>query len=95
MTNDPIEAGYIGVYLWAAAVEKAGTTDVEAVKEAAKGISLDLPEGKVTIDGENQHVSKTVRIGEVLPDGQIKEVWNSGEPIKPDPYLKGYAWYSG
>ena len=95
VTSDPMEAGYNAVYLWAAAVEKAGSTDVAAVKEAAKDISLDLPEGKVTIDGENQHVYKTARIGEVLPDGQIKEVWNSGEPIKPDPYLEGYAWYSG
>ena len=63
--------------------------------EVNLNLSLDLPEGKVTIDGENQHVYKTARIGEVLPDGQIKEVWNSGEPIKPDPYLTGYAWYSG
>jgi urea transport system substrate-binding protein len=95
VTSDPMEAGYNAVYLWAAAVEKAGSTDVEAVKAAAKGIALDLPEGKVTIDGENQHVFKTARIGEVMPDGQIKEVWNSGQPIKPDPYLKGYPWYAG
>jgi urea transport system substrate-binding protein len=95
VTSDPMEAGYNAVKLWAEAVKKAGTTEVEAVKTAAKGISLDLPEGKVTIDGENQHVYKTARIGLVQPDGQIKEVWNSGAPIKPDPYLKGYAWASG
>jgi urea transport system substrate-binding protein len=90
-----MEAGYNAVYLWAAAATKAGTTEVEAVKTAAKGIALDLPEGKVTIDGDNQHVFKTARIGEVLPDGQIKEVWNSGKPIEPDPYLKSYPWASG
>jgi urea transport system substrate-binding protein len=95
VTSDPMEAGYNAVYLWAAAVTKAGTTEVEAVKTAAKGIVLDLPEGKVTIDGDNQHVFKTARIGEVLPDGQIKEVWNSGKPIEPDPYLKTYPWASG
>jgi urea transport system substrate-binding protein len=95
VTSDPMEAGYNAVYLWAAAVEKAGSTDVEAVKAAAKGLSLELPEGRVTIDGENQHVYKTARIGQVMPDGQIKEVWNSGEPIKPDPYLTGYPWYVG
>ena len=94
VTSDPMEAGYNAVYLWAAAVQKAGTTEVEAVKAAAKGISLDLPEGKVTIDGDNQHVFKTARIGEVQPDGQIKEVWNSGKPIEPDPYLKTYPWAS-
>ncbi|MFI5838943.1 urea ABC transporter substrate-binding protein [Catenuloplanes sp. NPDC051500] len=95
VTSDPMEAGYNAVKLWAAAVTKAGSTDVEPVKAAAKGIALDLPEGTVTIDGENQHVFKTARIGLVQPDGQIKEVWNSGAPIKPDPYLKGYTWASG
>ncbi|MBW7457194.1 urea ABC transporter substrate-binding protein [Paenibacillus sepulcri] len=94
VTADPIEAGYDAVYLWAAAVEKAGSTDVAKVKEAAKGLEWDAPEGKITIDGENQHIYKTVRIGEVQSDGQFKEVWNSGEPVKPDPYLKGYEWAS-
>lgn len=95
VTSDPMEAGYNAVYLWAEAVKKAGTTDVEAVKKAAAGVGLDRPEGKVTIDGDNQHVYKTARIGVIQPDGQIKEVWNSGEPIKPDPYLKTYSWAGG
>jgi urea transport system substrate-binding protein len=95
VTSDPMEAGYNAVKLWAAAVAKAGTTEVEAVKKAAGGIALEAPEGTTTIDGTNQHVSKTARIGVVEADGQIKEVWNSGEPIKPDPFLKGYSWASG
>jgi urea transport system substrate-binding protein len=95
VTSDPMEAGYNAVKLWAAAVTKAGDVDVEAVKKAAGGIVLDLPEGKVTVDGETQHVHKTARIGLIQPDGQIKEVWNSGTPIKPDPYLKGYPWAAG
>ncbi len=95
VTDDPIEAGYIGVYLWKAAVEKAGTTEVEAVRRAAGGITFDAPEGKVTIDGETQHIHKTARIGVVQADGLIKEVWNSGQPIKPDPYLKSYPWAKG
>lgn len=92
VTADPIEAGYVAVYLWKAAVEKAGSTDVEKVREAAKGLEFDAPEGKVTVDGENQHIYKTVRIGEVQADGQFKELWNSGDPVKPDPYLKTYEW---
>lgn len=92
VTADPIEAGYVAVYLWKAAVEKAGSTDVEKVREAAKGLEFDAPEGKVTVDGENQHIYKTVRIGEVQEDGQFKELWNSGSPVKPDPYLKTYEW---
>jgi len=95
VTADPIEAGYIAVYLWAAAVEKAGTTDVDAVREAAKGIEFNAPEGKVTIDGDNQHIYKTVRIGEVQADGMFKELWATDGPVKPDPYLTGYEWAAG
>jgi len=95
VTSDPMEAGYNAVYLWAEAVKKAGTTEVEAVKKAAAGISLKRPEGTVTIDGENQHLYKTARIGVIEKDGLIREVWNSGEPIKPDPYLKTYSWAGG
>ena len=95
VTADPIEAGYIGVYLWAAAVEKAGTTEIGAVRRAAAGLTMDAPEGRVTIDGETQHLYKTARIGLVEPSGQIREISNSGAPIKPDPYLKGYPWAAG
>ncbi|WP_239618986.1 urea ABC transporter substrate-binding protein [Cohnella mopanensis] len=95
VTSDPMEAGYVAVYLWAAAAEKAGSFEVDKVREAAKGIEFNAPEGKVTIDGENQHIYKTVRIGEIKADGQIVELWNSGGPVKPDPYLKTYDWAKG
>jgi urea transport system substrate-binding protein len=95
VTADPIEAGYVQVWLWAKSVEKAGSTNPEKVKTAAKGLVLDAPEGKVTVDQVNQHIAKTARIGIIGADGQIKEVWNSGKPIKPDPYLKGYDWAKG
>ncbi len=92
VTADPIEAGYFGVYLWKAAVEKAQSFEVDKVKEAAPGIEFAAPGGKVVVDGDNQHVYKTVRIGQAQADGQFKEVWNSGEPVKPDPYLETYSW---
>ncbi|WP_460056666.1 urea ABC transporter substrate-binding protein [Pseudolactococcus yaeyamensis] len=95
VTDDPIEAGYDAVYLWAAAVEKAGTTDVDAVKKVASGITFDAPEGQVKIDGNNQHIYKKVRIGKVNKTGLIDQVWETKEAIKPDPYLKGYAWAKG
>lgn len=95
VTDDPIEAGYNAVYLWKAAVEKAGTTDVDAVKKAAAGITFKAPEGLVTIDGENQHIYKPVRLGKVNSTGLIDEVWSTSEPVKPDPYLKGYDWAQG
>ncbi|GLW33024.1 urea ABC transporter substrate-binding protein [Actinoplanes regularis] len=96
-TSDPMEAAYTSVYLWKAMVEKAGSFDVEKVKAASAvgGITYDAPEGKVTVDGPTQHIFKTARIGKIGDDGLIKEVWNSGEPIKPDPYLKGYSWATG
>lgn len=95
VTDDPIEAGYVGVHLWAMSADKAGSTNVEKVKAAAKGLTFDAPEGKVTIDGENQHIYKTARIGKLQPSGLIDEVGGSGEPIKPDPYLKSYPWAKG
>ena len=95
VTADPIEAAYVGVHLWAMAVEEAGTTDVDAVREAAKGLTFDAPEGPVTVSDWNQHISKTARIGVVNAEGLIDEVWNSGEPIEPDPCLEEYDWADG
>lgn len=95
VTDDPIEAGYDAVYLWAAAVEKAGSVDADQVREAAGGIEFKAPEGTVTIDGDNQHLYKPVRIGMVNESGLIDEVWSTEEPVKPDPYLEGYEWAKG
>lgn len=94
VTDDPIEAAYFQVYLWAESVKKAGSTEVDKVREASKGLEFKAPEGPVKVDAENQHTWKTVRIGEVQANGQFKELWNSGGPVKPDPYLKGYPWAS-
>jgi urea transport system substrate-binding protein len=96
-TSDPMEAAYTSVYLWKAMVEKAGSFEVEKVKAAADagGITYEAPEGLVTVDGPTQHVYKTARIGKIGDDGLIKEVWNSGKPVKPDPFLKGYSWATG
>ncbi|MTK03856.1 urea ABC transporter substrate-binding protein [Micromonospora sp. CP22] len=94
-TSDPMEAAYVSVYLWKAMVEKAGAFDVEKVREAADGITFEAPEGLVTVDGATQHIAKTARVGKVGADGLITEVWNSGEPITPDPYLKSYPWAGG
>ena len=95
VTDDPIEAGYIGVYLWAKAAEKAGSFDVEKIRAAAKGISFDAPEGKVTLDGDNQHIYKPVRIGRINKSGLIDEVWATPGAVKPDPYLSSYDWAKG
>jgi urea transport system substrate-binding protein len=97
VVNDPMEAGYIMVYLWKQAVEKAKTADhLEKVKVAAYGQSFDAPEGKVTIN-VNHHLSKFVRIGEVRDDGLFKIVYEVKDAVKPIPWnqflaeTKGYA----
>ncbi len=95
VTDDPIEAGYDAVYLWKAAVEAAGSTNVDKVRAAAGGITFDAPEGTMTIDGDNQHMYKPVRIGRINADGLIDEIWSTGDPVKPDPYLKTYDWAAG
>jgi urea transport system substrate-binding protein len=95
VTSDPMEAGYVQVHIWALAAEKAGSTDPEKVKEAARGLTFDAPEGRVRVDDVNQHLFKTARIGVVEPDGQIREVWASDGPVAPDPYLRTYDWADG
>ncbi|MCP2291468.1 urea ABC transporter substrate-binding protein [Nocardia amikacinitolerans] len=94
-TSDPMEAAYASVYLWKNTVEKAGSFKTEDVQAAADGVSFDAPEGLVTIDGSNHHITKTARIGEIRADGLIYTVWDSGKPIQPDPYLKSYDWAKG
>jgi len=91
-TSDPVEAAYISVHLWAMAAEKAGTTEVEAVKEAMAGIEFNAPGGKVTVNGDNHHISKTVRIGKIRADALIDTVWETDGPVEPDPYLETYEW---
>jgi len=86
VVDDPMEAGYVGVYLYAKAVEAAGTDNISAVREKLKGITFHAPEGTVGIDPDNQHLSKVVRIGKILEDGQFKIVSSSEKPIRPEPY---------
>ncbi|MGK2870230.1 MAG: urea ABC transporter substrate-binding protein [Mycobacterium sp.] len=95
VTSDPMESAYAAVKLWQATVEKAQSFGVADIQGAAGGVSVDAPEGTVTIDGKNHHVTKTARIGKVSPDGLIQQVWESPQPITPDPYLKEYPWAEG
>ena len=86
VTNDPMEAAYIMVYLWKQAVEKAGTADdLDKVRAAALGQTFDAPEGKVTMEN-NHHISKFVRLGEVREDGLFKIAFATPEAVKPLPW---------
>jgi urea transport system substrate-binding protein len=86
VTDDPMEAGYFGVYLWAQAVEEAGSAKVNLVRQAIKRQSFQAPEGMVYIDHENNHTWKTVRIGRIRADGQFDIVWSSEKPVQAVPY---------
>ncbi|NJN73507.1 MAG: urea ABC transporter substrate-binding protein [Limnothrix sp. RL_2_0] len=97
VTNDPMEAAYMMVYLWKQAVEQAGDAyDLEGVRNAAIGQEFAAPEGLVTMNA-NHHLSKTVRIGEVREDGLFDIVWSTDGPIAPQAWnqyveaTKGYA----
>ncbi len=92
VTSDPIEAMYVGVHLWALAVEHAGTTDVDQVRAAARGLEFAAPAGHIMIDPDTQHLYKTARIGRINLNGQFEEIWNSGTPVQPDPFLHTYTW---
>jgi len=86
VTDDPMEAAYFGVHLWAQAVEDARSDMPADVREAIAGQSFAAPEGIVFIDGETQHTWKAVRIGRIKEDGQFDIVWSSKNPIRPIPY---------
>lgn len=95
VTSDPMEAAYTSLYLWKGMVEKADSFDVGAIQDAADGVTFEAPEGTVTVNGENHHIAKTAYVGEIGADGLIYEVWSSGEPIEPDPFLTTYDWADG
>jgi urea transport system substrate-binding protein len=84
--SDPMEAAYFGVHLWAQAVETAGTTQPSVVRLALQRQSFNAPGGVVYVDPNTQHTWKTVRIGQIRPDGQFDVVWSSVNPIRPQPY---------
>lgn len=84
VTNDPMEATYIGFRMWVEAVEKAGTTDVDAVADAMIGISVPNLSGGMAVMNNNHHLSKPVFIGEVQSDGQFEIVWETQDLVIGD-----------
>jgi urea transport system substrate-binding protein len=107
VTNDPMEATYIGFKMWTQAVRQSGTTDVNAVRQAMYGQKVKAPSGATAVMNTNHHLSKPVMIGEIQATGQFDIVWQTKAPIKADawsPFLpedKGkiadwtYPWVCG
>ena len=84
--GNSMQIAYMGVHLWAKAVEKAGTSDVSEVRDAASGISINGPSGMLYIEPETQHTWKSMYIAQVTRQMQLQSVWFSRAPIAPKPY---------
>jgi urea transport system substrate-binding protein len=82
ITNDPMEATFIGFRMWAQAVTQAGTADVNAVRQAMYGQKVMAPSGFEVVMNTNHHLSKPAMIGKLNPDGRFDVVWRSINPIK-------------
>jgi urea transport system substrate-binding protein len=96
VTNDPMEATYVGIHMWKQAVEKARTTDVDKVIAAVAGQTFKAPSGfALKMDETNHHLHKPVFIGEIRPDGQFNVVWKTKEPIRAQPWSPFIAGNEG
>ncbi len=83
VTNDPMEAHYIGFNMWVQAVEKAGTTDVDAVRAAMYGLEVPNLTGGTAVMLPNHHLTKPVLIGEIRADGQF-DIISQTDPVPGD-----------
>lgn len=87
VTNDPMEATYVGIHMWKQAVEKAKSTDVDKVIAAMGGQKFKAPSGfEIEMDPKNHHLHKPVFIGEIKSDGQFNVVWKTKGPVKAQPW---------
>lgn len=84
VTNDPMEATYIGFNMWVKAVEKAGTTKVDAVEKAMIGVTTPNLTGGMAKMNKNHHLSKPVLIGEIQDNGQFEVVWETKGLVEGD-----------
>jgi urea transport system substrate-binding protein len=92
VTNDPMEAHYIGFNMWVQAVEKAGTTDPDAVIDAMVGVAVPNLTGGIAAMMPNHHITKPVLIGEIQDDGQFEVVWQTPGTVPGaawSPHLEG------
>lgn len=88
--GDVTQAAYLGPWLWKAAVERAGSFDIDRIREASPGIEMDTaPEGFVKVH-DNHHLWSKTRVGRALADGQYEVVFETAELVEPDPFPEGY-----
>ncbi|NGZ28352.1 MAG: urea ABC transporter substrate-binding protein [Magnetococcales bacterium] len=86
VVDDPMEASYIGLKLWAQGVKEAESTTPGIVDRAILRQSTNAPQGIVSLDSSTRHTWRTVRIGRAQKDGQFVVVWTSERTIRPEPF---------
>jgi urea transport system substrate-binding protein len=84
--SDAMETAYVGVLLWAKAVQKAGTDDTRTIRETVKGLEIDTPQGSFVIDPNSQHTTQIARVAQFDETGQLQEVYHSPRAIMPEPF---------
>lgn len=84
--TDPMESAYVGVHLWAKAVNEVKNLDPQAIRRSMLTQTMNGPEGTVRIDPGNQHAFNTPRLGQIQVDGQFKIIWESPKAVPPEPY---------
>jgi urea transport system substrate-binding protein len=101
VTDDPMMHAYVHVKLWADAVKKAESTDVDKVLKAIENLQVSSPVGKYKVDPENHHTWKPVFIGKIKPDGQFEIVHRTKDWVRPEPWSnvtypgRGCDWSKG
>ena len=84
--DDPMEASYTGLMLWAQAAREAASADPARVQRSILRQTLLAPEGMVAVDRHTRHLWKTPRIGKIRQDGQFDIVMDGGQPMEPSPF---------
>jgi urea transport system substrate-binding protein len=84
--TDPMETAYVGVKLWARAVDEAQSLEPKKIRRAMLNQRLKAPDGEVRIDPDTHYCFRTSRIGQIQADGQFRVVWSAPGPVQPVPY---------
>lgn len=84
--TDPTESAYVGMMMWARAVQEAGSLEPKRIRRAMLTQKFDAPGGPTRIDPDTQHSYKTPRVGRINSEGRFDIVWSAAEPVAPEPY---------
>jgi len=86
LLNDPMQSTYVGVKLWAQAVNAANSIEISDIRREMRNQRMKAPGGELRIDAGSQHAYKIPRIGQLQANGQFQIVWAGDVPIAPQPY---------